>query len=51
MGRCQGGFCTPKVLKIMARELGLNVTELTKKGNKSGLLPYKAKEIILKEEK
>jgi glycerol-3-phosphate dehydrogenase len=51
MGRCQGGFCTPKVLKIMARELGVNVTELTKKGNKSELLPYKTKEIILKEEK
>ncbi len=46
MGRCQGGFCTPKVLKIMARELGISVTDLTKKGDNSILLPYKTKEIL-----
>ena len=30
MGRCQGGFCGPKVLKILARELGIPETEVLK---------------------
>jgi glycerol-3-phosphate dehydrogenase len=45
MGRCQGGFCTPRVLNIMARELNIPVTELTKKGKHSVLLPFKSKQI------
>ena len=28
MGRCQGGFCGPKVLEILKRELGLDATEI-----------------------
>ena len=32
MGRCQGGFCTPRVMEILARELGIPQTELTKNG-------------------
>ncbi len=30
MGRCQGGFCGPRVLEILARELGKPVEEITK---------------------
>jgi glycerol-3-phosphate dehydrogenase len=30
MGRCQGGFCTPQVLEILARELDIEVTEIVK---------------------
>ncbi len=30
MGRCQGGFCGPRVLEILARELGVPVEEITK---------------------
>jgi glycerol-3-phosphate dehydrogenase len=30
MGRCQGGFCGPKVLEILSRELGLPVEQITK---------------------
>jgi len=30
MGRCQGGFCGPQVLKILARELGRDATEIVK---------------------
>jgi len=30
MGRCQGGFCTPAVLNILARETGRKVTEVCK---------------------
>jgi glycerol-3-phosphate dehydrogenase len=45
MGRCQGGFCTPRVLEIMSRELGVPITSITKKGGNSVLLPYKTKEL------
>ncbi|MDR1972343.1 MAG: FAD-dependent oxidoreductase [Treponema sp.] len=38
MGRCQGGFCTYKILKIIMRETGLSWAELTKHGGKSRLL-------------
>ena len=32
MGRCQGGFCTYKILKILTRETGVPVEEITKRG-------------------
>jgi glycerol-3-phosphate dehydrogenase len=32
MGRCQGGFCTPFVLKQLADELGILPTQVTKSG-------------------
>lgn len=32
MGRCQGGFCTPKTMAVLSRELGLPYTSLTKRG-------------------
>ncbi len=38
MGRCQGGFCSPRVLEILAEELHLDPTEVTKCGGKSRLL-------------
>ena len=39
-GRCQGGFCTQKVLEIMAREMGKDVHEITKFGAKSYVLAH-----------
>lgn len=30
MGRCQGGFCAPKVIEILARELGVTTDEINK---------------------
>lgn len=45
MGRCQGGFCTPRVMDILARELKLPMTEITKKGGKSYLVAGKNKEL------
>ncbi|MDY3052804.1 MAG: FAD-dependent oxidoreductase [Ndongobacter sp.] len=30
-GRCQGGFCSPRVVDILARELGVDVTEIAQK--------------------
>ena len=38
MGRCQSGFCSPQVLALLARELGLDPTEITKFGRKSHIL-------------
>ena len=32
MGRCHGGFCTPRVMEILADELGIGLEEVTKKG-------------------
>jgi glycerol-3-phosphate dehydrogenase len=38
MGRCQGGFCTYKIIKIIMRETGLSWNEITKHGGSSRLL-------------
>jgi glycerol-3-phosphate dehydrogenase len=38
MGRCQGGFCTYKIIKIIMRETGLSWEQITKHGGKSRLL-------------
>ena len=35
MGRCQSGFCNPRVVEILARELGVDEGEITKKGHGS----------------
>ncbi|MDO4621755.1 MAG: NAD(P)/FAD-dependent oxidoreductase [Eubacteriales bacterium] len=39
MGRCQAGFCSPKVMEILAREVeGLGLEDVTKHGGRSGLI-------------
>lgn len=38
MGRCQSGFCSPKTVEILARELGVNQSEITKSGGASEIL-------------
>ena len=35
MGRCQGGFCSPTVVAILARELGIAFEDVTKFGGDS----------------
>ena len=32
MGRCQAGFCSPKVIEILSRELGISYSEVKKNG-------------------
>lgn len=32
MGRCQGGFCMPRVMEILSRELGIPYANVTKRG-------------------
>ena len=43
MGRCQGGFCQPLVVDIIAKELGIPPEEVTKKGAGSAVAPYSEK--------
>ncbi len=38
MGRCQGGFCTYKILKILMRETGMSWDRITKRGGGSAVL-------------
>jgi glycerol-3-phosphate dehydrogenase len=38
MGRCQGGFCTYKILKILLRETGMAPEEIAKRGVGSSLI-------------
>lgn len=38
MGRCQSGFCSPKTMEILSRELGISQFEITKCGGKSNLV-------------
>lgn len=35
MGRCQGGFCMPYVMRLIEKETGKPMTGITKKGGKS----------------
>ncbi len=37
-GRCHGGFCTTRIMKIMAEELNVPVAELTKRGTGSEII-------------
>ena len=46
MGRCQGGFCVPRVMMILARELKISPTEVTKRGPDSKLLIGETKSLL-----
>ncbi len=50
MGRCQGGFCSPRVLEIISEELGIEPTEVTKGGGRSRLLVGTIAEAMGKED-
>ena len=41
MGRCQGGFCGPYVMKLIAEELGIPMETVTKNGGESFMLTGK----------
>ncbi|QEK10904.1 NAD(P)/FAD-dependent oxidoreductase [Crassaminicella thermophila] len=43
MGRCQGGFCGPRVMEILARELGKDITEIVKDQKDSYILTEETK--------
>lgn len=46
MGRCQGGFCSPRIIKIISEELKMSPLKITKKGKGSDILKAKTKEMI-----
>ncbi|MDR1649232.1 MAG: NAD(P)/FAD-dependent oxidoreductase [Synergistaceae bacterium] len=50
MGRCQGGFCTPRIVEILARELGVSPLEITRHGNDSYMLTGPTKSPLLRGE-
>ncbi len=45
MGRCQGGFCGPQIVELLARELGIFYEEVTKSGGNSFVNIGKTKEV------
>ena len=44
MGRCQGGFCTPYIIEILAEELGVDYLDITKFGGGSYINVGRTKE-------
>ena len=38
MGRCQAGFCSPRIMDILAEELGVDVADITKSGGHSEVI-------------
>ncbi len=44
MGRCQGGFCGPRVIEILSRELNIPISEV-KKGLGASIAPFRVKEV------
>ncbi len=38
MGRCQGGFCSPRAVSILAREAGVGIDKITKFGGGSWIV-------------
>ena len=38
MGRCQSGFCSPRVMEILARECQMDMFDITKSGGKSQIV-------------
>jgi glycerol-3-phosphate dehydrogenase len=38
MGRCQAGFCSPRTMEIINRELGIPYEKITKSGGKSNII-------------
>ena len=50
MGRCQGGFCSARIMQIISRESGIPLEELTKKGGDSRLLAGRLGELPVQTE-
>ncbi len=46
MGRCQAGFCSPKTMEIIARELQIPIEEVTKSGGNSKIVVGRNKDLV-----
>lgn len=49
MGRCQAGFCSPRVMELLPQELGLPLNEITKCGGASRLIVGTNKDTVAEE--
>jgi glycerol-3-phosphate dehydrogenase len=47
MGRCQGGFCRPRLIEILSRELNIQYEEVTKMGEDTNYLIARTKDFRL----
>lgn len=45
MGRCQGGFCTPHIVRIMKDNFGMDVTDIKLKSPNSTLFTGRSREV------
>lgn len=45
MGRCQGGFCSPFIVEMLAREMGCDYLDITKSGGSSYINLKRTKEV------
>ena len=43
MGRCQAGFCSPRTMEIINRELGIPMEKITKLGGDSKMVLERTK--------
>ena len=43
MGRCQAGFCSPRTMEILHRELGIPYEKITKSGGRSNIVLERTK--------
>ena len=50
MGRCQGGFCSPRVAALIAEETGVTLDKVTKKGGDSWLVTKKSAKLNRKKD-
>ena len=46
MGRCQSGFCGPRVVDILSKELNIKPTRITKNGGSSRILLGETKQLL-----
>jgi glycerol-3-phosphate dehydrogenase len=46
MGRCQGGFCEPRVIQILSRELEIPATQVVMRSSDSPIVFCKGKELL-----
>lgn len=50
-GRCQAGFCGPRLLKILSDQLDIDPLQVSKKGSGSQILKARSKQLILEKTK
>ena len=51
MGRCQAGFCSPRTMEILSRELGIPMEQITKSGGRSRIIEGTNKDSFQEENK